>query len=207
MAFIRCKNPKNEKWPRYYLCENRREGGKVRQHVIAYLGYCPDLEAAIAQTEKELAEAREVLKRLSMPPIEADMFHPFRIYRAYFEKLPAEVRSTLKTWGEVYKYKLQQNALTDYREREEYMLRLVAELERRLASLQAARDYCSARQILISAPAGALRRYLDWEAERGATLSEAAKAIGEAFRSAHENRVNCVFGGTTQEGDYDGAGL
>jgi methionine salvage enolase-phosphatase E1 len=48
--FIRTK--KIGKRVKFYLVENAREGGKVKQKVLAYLGENETVEAAIAQLER-----------------------------------------------------------------------------------------------------------------------------------------------------------
>lgn len=45
MAFVRAKRQGDRSY--YQLVENRREGGRVRQRVLAHLGHYPSLEAAI----------------------------------------------------------------------------------------------------------------------------------------------------------------
>jgi len=56
MAFVREKVSRGRRY--FYLVENRREGGKVRQRVLGFLGYEKTLEAAIAYWHKEAAEWR-----------------------------------------------------------------------------------------------------------------------------------------------------
>jgi hypothetical protein len=57
MAFIRRKVSRGR--AAFYLVENHREGGKVRQRVLAYLGPCDTLEGAIAHWEGEAAMLRK----------------------------------------------------------------------------------------------------------------------------------------------------
>jgi len=72
MAFVRTKQVLGR--PRYYFVENRREGSKVRQRVLAYLGQCRTLDEAIALQAEYTERLRdEVLKwrgdsRLRRPP-------------------------------------------------------------------------------------------------------------------------------------------
>ncbi len=47
----------------FYLVESRREGGKVRQRVLAYLGPCDTLEGAITHWETEAARMAQRSKR------------------------------------------------------------------------------------------------------------------------------------------------
>jgi hypothetical protein len=63
MAFVRRKRvstwnrEKGYKAYYYYLVENRRVHGKVRQKVVLYLGDSPTVEEAIRKTEHELESA------------------------------------------------------------------------------------------------------------------------------------------------------
>lgn len=43
----------------YYLVENYREGGKVRQRTLAYLGKYPSVEEALAGLQNEIEHAYE----------------------------------------------------------------------------------------------------------------------------------------------------
>jgi len=63
MMFIRQKIIGNK--PRFYLVENHREGEKVRQKVLAYLGSHNSIEGAIAQQKRWLATSTrpEAVKR------------------------------------------------------------------------------------------------------------------------------------------------
>ena len=63
MMFIRQKIIGNK--PRFYLVENHREDGKVRQKVLAYLGSHNSIEGAIAQQRRWLAHSKgpEAIKR------------------------------------------------------------------------------------------------------------------------------------------------
>lgn len=47
MAFVRAKRQGDRSY--YQLVENRREGGRVRQRVLAHLGHYSSLEAAIGR--------------------------------------------------------------------------------------------------------------------------------------------------------------
>lgn len=49
MAFIRKKKVNGREY--YYLVENYRQSGKVRQKTLAYLGPCSSVEGAIADLE------------------------------------------------------------------------------------------------------------------------------------------------------------
>ena len=53
IMFVRQKIIGNK--PRFYLVENHREGEKVRQKVLAYLGNNTTLEGAITQQKRWLA--------------------------------------------------------------------------------------------------------------------------------------------------------
>jgi hypothetical protein len=66
MAFVR---PKRAWGPNgytvyYYLVESRREGGRVRQVVLAYLGHEQTVEAAWWQAEEEIRRASNRLSWL-----------------------------------------------------------------------------------------------------------------------------------------------
>jgi len=63
MAFIRGKRKKDCVY--YYVVENVREGGKVRQNVLAYLGKCPTIEAAISYWTEYLKEMKSKVERLT----------------------------------------------------------------------------------------------------------------------------------------------
>ena len=59
MAFIRAKQRRGKDGrvlTYYQLVENRRERGRVRQHVLAYPGTHPTLAALIAAEEEELRQ-------------------------------------------------------------------------------------------------------------------------------------------------------
>lgn len=54
MTFVRCKRTASGT-DAFYLVECVRDGKRVRQKVLAYLGECPTLEGAIAQLERWIA--------------------------------------------------------------------------------------------------------------------------------------------------------
>ena len=56
MAFIRKKQQKGKSY--YYLVVNQRDGGKVKQKVIAYLGKHATLEAALQAMQQRMAIAK-----------------------------------------------------------------------------------------------------------------------------------------------------
>lgn len=59
MAFIRRRVDAEGRRPRYQLVESRREGAKVRQIVLAHLGPCSTLAAAIEHFEAQLRPLRD----------------------------------------------------------------------------------------------------------------------------------------------------
>jgi hypothetical protein len=60
---LRPQNARGEARTYYQLVETRREAGKVRQHVLAYLGPYPTLEEAIAGTRDQLARIQTLAER------------------------------------------------------------------------------------------------------------------------------------------------
>jgi hypothetical protein len=56
--FVRTKTTRSGT-VKHYLVECRREGGKVRQKVLYYLGAHPTVEAKVAYLERESREYRE----------------------------------------------------------------------------------------------------------------------------------------------------
>ncbi len=62
--FIRRRiSPSNRRTLSYQLIESYREGGKIRQRVIACLGPHSTIEAALEATRGEIASARAALKQ------------------------------------------------------------------------------------------------------------------------------------------------
>lgn len=70
MAFVRKKTINGREY--YYLVENHREDGKVRQKTIAYLGRYPTPKAAIegltAECNRRRARAEELRAKLEALP-------------------------------------------------------------------------------------------------------------------------------------------
>lgn len=61
MAFIRTKQQHGHTY--YYLVENRREGGKVRQKVIVYLGRHATVAAALEETQRRIGIFKRLLQQ------------------------------------------------------------------------------------------------------------------------------------------------
>ncbi len=62
MAYVRKKKTKSGEY--YQLVEGRREGGKVRQKVLAHLGDCPSAKAALKRWPRQIIKLREAIDRL-----------------------------------------------------------------------------------------------------------------------------------------------
>jgi len=52
VAFVRAKHQGDRTY--YYLVETYREGGRVRQRALAYLGEYPKVEEAVAQLPRRI---------------------------------------------------------------------------------------------------------------------------------------------------------
>lgn len=57
-GFVRAKKRGGRTY--YYLVRNNRQGDKVRQQIIAYLGHYPSLEEAIAGLPDEIKKLEEL---------------------------------------------------------------------------------------------------------------------------------------------------
>jgi hypothetical protein len=64
-VYIRSKVAKGRTY--YQLVEGRREGGKVRQRIVAALGRHPTIEDALADLKRQLTRLRRQRNRLDMP--------------------------------------------------------------------------------------------------------------------------------------------
>ncbi len=62
MTFVRSNTVNGNRY--YWLVENYRDAGQVRQRRIAYLGRYPTVEAAICGLEAEIEAAEAVVKRM-----------------------------------------------------------------------------------------------------------------------------------------------
>jgi hypothetical protein len=63
--YIRTKVAKGQTY--YQLVEGRREGGKVRQRIVAALGRSPTIEGSIADLKRALTRLRRKRSRLDFP--------------------------------------------------------------------------------------------------------------------------------------------
>lgn len=79
MAFIRTKQKKESVY--YYVVENVRESGKVRQKVIAYLGKCSTIDDAISFLTKHIEELKSKSERLTTEVERINNGQPFEIRR------------------------------------------------------------------------------------------------------------------------------
>ena len=67
MAFIRKRiSPSRKQTPSYQVIETYREGGKVKQRVLANLGCNPTPQEALSEFRKELRITREVMEDLQL---------------------------------------------------------------------------------------------------------------------------------------------
>jgi hypothetical protein len=68
MAFVRQKVSRGRS--AFYLVENRRENGKVRQRVLTYLGACSTLEYAIAYFDEKASHENDCAGRFAAKAVE-----------------------------------------------------------------------------------------------------------------------------------------
>lgn len=66
MSFIRVKRIRNNTY--YYLVRNKREGKKVRQKVIKYLGTEPPTGKRLEEIKKIVEDFEKKLNATSKPP-------------------------------------------------------------------------------------------------------------------------------------------
>jgi hypothetical protein len=85
MAFIREKSSRGRKY--FYLVECRREGGKVRQRTLAYLGPVGSLEDAIAYWQAEAERLQRMAEKAQRQRDEARA----RVHPAWIERNGGEV--------------------------------------------------------------------------------------------------------------------
>jgi hypothetical protein len=64
-VYIRTKVAKGQTY--YQLVEGRREGGKVRQRIVAALGRNPTIEGSLADLKWQLTRLRRERRRLNFP--------------------------------------------------------------------------------------------------------------------------------------------
>jgi hypothetical protein len=86
--FVRKKTTKSGT-VNHYLVENRREGGKVKQKVLAYLGHHETLEEAIRSAEEWLAYCEDQAGKLVHPKVQE--WHAER-----YGRYTAEAKARLK---------------------------------------------------------------------------------------------------------------
>ncbi len=67
MAFIRTKRQGNRTY--YYLVKNKREGKKVRQKVIKYLGTERPTGESLEEIKRIIEDFEKKLKPINKPPI------------------------------------------------------------------------------------------------------------------------------------------
>jgi hypothetical protein len=158
MPFIRAKTRKKLSWPDrqptsstyYYLVENYRENGRVRQRIIAYLGKYPTVEEALAGLPGEIEWLQKSLVRdyqrrdrckADYEKESARFSEPFVFNEKWGishdrqERLHWESRQPQgRTWKRL------QGAVNDYQMTERWFARdqkYIAETEARLAKIQA----------------------------------------------------------------------
>jgi len=66
MSFIRAKRIRNNTY--YYLVKNKREGKKVRQKVIKYLGTEPPTGKRLEEIRKAVEDFEKKLNAIKKPP-------------------------------------------------------------------------------------------------------------------------------------------
>lgn len=87
MAFIRKRiSPSQKKTPSYQVIETYREGGKVKQRVLANLGCYPTPEKALSEFRRQLHSTRAIIEELKSRRNGASGSSGSRLLERNFEK-------------------------------------------------------------------------------------------------------------------------